>query len=663
MSIFTVNDPQVDDVLDFGSVIPRTIEVTGNYPVPCWLRFNDGPDLKIEELPFRTVRRCSSVQVRVDITPPAVPAGLTAITASITTDTVPFNFTTHPNTDGDLQQLVFVLDTTGTSTPADVVPGQSLPAVVTVDVATATSPTPSAQFVGTFSPGTLKIRGFAQDTHGNDSAYTAAVNAVVPTPTPPAPTAIVLTGTTPLSPTQNRVAYTVAALDHDSLQLHRSLSSGFTPSAATLIVDIGKATSIGAKLVDDITAPSGQLVYYKVRAINNQGTGISDSNQLSCQTQSSVGAASPYYSDTFGATRQDGSSTEFKWGLNGSGAYPAGGVFFSNEIARTGTHSLNFRTFREAPCWQGSISQGGNQWFRLHSVGLPRVWLEWYLYLADGTEVIRTLTNCSVQAGSNVLTVPGGGLVATNSSTVHDDGRKAIIPGAGPGGSDLTVRIQVLSSTTAAMYAPTPESGALVLNAIGNADVPLNSSATLSGLSVPLKLWRYYHRVPKSYVSASACGNYNAGTNCKFLALYFNTYSQPSVILERRAHYDSNFTNHVGDSYLYADWIAPPNTSPNDPRVISTGSPVLTDATRGRWNLFQYEVKLPTTNASADGVQRLLINGVLVASIFNYSSDYCTSTGQLIRKGYFYGVQNPGVNERQDLYMDDLKAYSADPGW
>jgi len=604
-----------------------------------------------------------------DLTPPAVITGLAVDQDNTTNSVIPFSWDQHPDSDSDLDELVFVLDDAGTATPADVVPGQQLPAVLPVEAADATAPSPTAQFEGSFLPTILYIRGYAQDVHLNVTPYTLPVSVVIPTPTPAAPTAIALNSATAFAVGNNRLNYTVAAADHDSINIFRSTTTPVPTVTPYAIIAPGKA--IGSYNFDDLNPVEGQLYYYILQAVNAGGTALSV--ERNCTSQSSGGAAAPYYQDTFGATRQDGAqgSNDFRWGFNGTGAYPVGGVEFSTEMKRSGSHSLNFRTFRFPPCnghvgGNGPVNdygnQGGNQWFRLSTTPLTRLWMEFYLYVPDGSETIRTLSNCSVSLGSNVLTVPGGGLISGNGQNT-DDGRKAIIPGAGPGGSDLTVRILVTSSTTADMFESAPESGSLILNS--DTPVAANSLINASGLSVPLKLWRYYHRVRKNYVDGVSCGAYSIVTNCKFLALYQEVYSQPSVIMERRASYTPpDFADHVGDSVMYTDWIQPAGTGPNKPKVISTGNtPVITDTERGQWNLFQYEVKLPTDDTSADGINRLLINGIEVMGKYNISQFYNIARGAYLRKGYMHGVTNPGNNERLDMYVDDIKWWLQAPGW
>lgn len=85
------------------------------------------------------------------------------------------------------------------------------------------------------------------------------------------------------------------------------------------------------------------------------------------------------------------------------------------------------------------------------------------------------------------------------------------------------------------------------------------------------------------------------------------------------------------------------------------------DAVRGQWNHIRFYVKVSTTESSADGEERLWLNGVMRAEVtgVNFFLDGNNSAG--VGAGYVHGSCNTPMNPNTKLYISNWAVYITDP--
>ena len=91
----------------------------------------------------------------------------------------------------------------------------------------------------------------------------------------------------------------------------------------------------------------------------------------------------------------------------------------------------------------------------------------------------------------------------------------------------------------------------------------------------------------------------------------------------------------------------------------------------GQWNRMRMHVKAASGLGSADAIQELLANDILVFQKTNGDFGYPNISGSnwygtfpaVVNYGYVLGASNSGFAETTIFYVDDFKIYNADPGW
>lgn len=229
----------------------------------------------------------------LDLTAPDGVTGLT-IGSPLTVNSIPFSFTQHANTDGDLENATFVLDADGTSTPDDVVAGQAIPAVVVVGLSVCISAAPTGEFVGVWPAATYKIRGFAQDSAGNASAYSSTIDAeVVATPDPPDPPLARLGFVMAQNGPGNNIGTWTIPPGGDPAEVQYLKRR---PAGGAFAV-VGGPLFASATTATDSSAAQGVTYDYLVAAVNESGT--TNSAISTVTTEQSSGTVPADTDDTF----------------------------------------------------------------------------------------------------------------------------------------------------------------------------------------------------------------------------------------------------------------------------------------------------------------------------------------------------------------------------
>ena len=90
---------------------------------------------------------------------------------------------------------------------------------------------------------------------------------------------------------------------------------------------------------------------------------------------------------------------------------------------------------------------------------------------------------------------------------------------------------------------------------------------------------------------------------------------------------------------------------------------------QGVWKHFQIHIRSangPPETATDHGADEMWVDGVLVAQIngFNlYPRDLTGAYYTYFRVGYLMGWANSGFANDTDIYFDDFKVYTSNPGW
>ncbi len=116
------------------------------------------------------------------------------------------------------------------------------------------------------------------------------------------------------------------------------------------------------------------------------------------------------------------------------------------------------------------------------------------------------------------------------------------------------------------------------------------------------------------------------------------------------------FTSGNAINYLHPVW--------NDADRVSGGpdaKPFITESDLGTWVRLRWHFKVSETSSSQDAVMRLWKNGSLVISKTNFNLWNGSDNG--FQKGYLMGWHNSGYNQQTNLYLDNFKVYTSDPGW
>jgi hypothetical protein len=560
----------------------------------------------------------------VDTIPPESVAGL-AITAA-TTSSLSGTITAHTNSAGDLSDITIIYSTTNPVTVANGIVGDILGPEET-----------SWSITGLSAGTTYYVNAYATDASRNSSALTTQVSQATSTPAPSVPAAPTgLTATANVG--SNALAWVDNSDNEDEYTVHRGTSTPLTPDDNNRIAVLGPSISAYA----DTTAISGTLYYYKVQAKNAGGS--TPSNEASCTTQSPA-QASPYYSTSFETGSLSGDSGGgFNWTSPGNNPVPVN----TDGIANTGSYSLRFRHGPRTPCDDSTAEIR----FTLFATPLTELWMEYYIYYPDGTEIKRSGTG-SVSASGTTFTASAP-LFHYNGSNSHDGGDIIVIAGAGVAGADLTTTISSVSSSTVCVLADA-------------------ASTTVSGAATQIKLHAYYHRFPARKVGG-VCqpGTLSVAGNNKFLVLWPEVYDPnvgPQFGFETRP-IDADPTSALGqdtegDSYLRVLW----DSVDTEPAAVGIGQidPFIDDSSpvaihRGEWTRIRHHISVASAPDVFDGVCRLWIgenlrlNAVHAAGVLAPSPNY-------IRKGNFQGFANSGFTNNTCIYMDDLKCFNQNPGW
>ena len=137
-------------------------------------------------------------------------------------------------------------------------------------------------------------------------------------------------------------------------------------------------------------------------------------------------------------------------------------------------------------------------------------------------------------------------------------------------------------------------------------------------------------------------------------------------------------SNPDGTSQIFAQSIAATATSTD--AVSSTSNTGYNGvnfvggvgaAVLGQWNQMQMHVKAASGLGSADGVQELWANGILVFQKTNGNFGYPNIAGSnwygtfpaVVNYGYVLGASNSGFAETTIFYVDNFKIYNTNPGW
>ncbi len=200
------------------------------------------------------------------------------------------------------------------------------------------------------------------------------------------------------------------------------------------------------------------------------------------------------------------------------------------------------------------------------------------------------------------------------------------------------------------------------------------------------QLWiEYYIHIPDNFEHKDRSGQ---SDNNKWLLLWRDTYSDVTSGSWRCGWEFNPLGGDVGvvggyesgsDIRLYssrANYNSQTDSDPyNDYDPIGQGAAFISQSGNtlrtGQWNQVRVHVAASSNSASADGIQRMWVNGTIHNEItngkfWNYTGS--TSWGGTfedcyIKNGYFLGAANSGYLQETVFHIRDVQFYDQNPEW
>lgn len=178
----------------------------------------------------------------------------------------------------------------------------------------------------------------------------------------------------------------------------------------------------------------------------------------------------------------------------------------------------------------------------------------------------------------------------------------------------------------------------------------------------------YYLYAPANYVHRN-----DAPGNNKFLALWRDVYEDFNggtwrVLFEYQRTTLDGPDNFSGFRFAPSRWDMRYETDQGLEGVQGQYAPFMGGngvVRLGAWNRIRFQIKTASSRTASDGIAKMWVNDSLV---LNYTQgrfhNFFDSPGDaLIKNGYFLGWSNSGYAQTTVFAIDDVKFYSANPGW
>lgn len=387
----------------------------------------------------------------------------------------------------------------------------------------------------------------------------------------------------------------------------------------------------------DSELDNGVRVYYTVVATDDAGASV-PYDQKSATPSAPVEGA--FFTESFASGDLSNTENGFAWGATGLPGQPGGNVSVATDFGRSDSNSLRFAY----PAKTDGDDSTCEQRFHLGRQ-VSEIWLEFYLYIPDGTEgfgsaayyhrnqsdTIATTTG-SMEAGSPNLVVADA--VFTEDAEFHWN---AVVPGAGAGGATLNSTVKKDTGYVSATE--------VVLSA--------NASVSVTDVAVTIK--------PKS-----------SATNNKLFRLWGNmgdrgeSYDSSWVKWGAQTWSEENGGNGTpGESRVQTNFTAPKTADPTAHVLFNgaNGSGFITAADQGAWMQVRAHAKIASSADAKDGVVEWWKNGELWAQSTGLDFYDPSGAGNYFDIGYLFGAANSGFDELTYLWLDDLSFFDTDPGW